>query len=114
MPRRHCDTAQTGKTHATRVTIRVPVTASAASGHRPVLPSSRTSVGSSSPMRAKTTLSSRKMTVWYTECGCSRVCAVVIFERHAPIASPATITAVTPETCRVWPSRYATYGAGGT
>jgi hypothetical protein len=50
------------------------------------------------------------MTVWYTECSCSRVCAVVIFERHAPIASPATITEVTPDTCSVSPSRYATYG----
>jgi len=80
------------------VAIRVPVTASAATGHRPVRPSSRTSAGSSSPIRPKTTLSSRKITVWYTECSCSRICAVVIFERLAPITSPATTTAVTPET----------------
>ena len=97
--------ARTGKTHATRVAIKVPVTASAASGQFPVWPSSRTSVGSSSPMRAKTTASSTKMIVWYTECSCSRVCAVVIFGRCAPITSPATITAVTPETCSVSPSR---------
>ena len=105
MPRRQPVMARTGKTHATRVAIKVPVTASAASGQFPVWPSSRTSVGSSSPMRAKTTASSTKMIVWYTECSCSRVCAVVIFGRCAPITSPATITAVTPETCSVSPSR---------
>ena len=61
-------------------------------------------------MRPKITLSSTKMTVWYTECRCSRVCAVVIWDRRAPITRPATITAVTPETWNVSPSRYAAYG----
>ena len=44
------------------------------------------------------------MTVWYTECTCSRVCAVVIADRRAPTTSPATTTAVTAETCTVSPA----------
>src|SRR5271166_344437 len=88
----------------------VPVTASAATSQCPGCPVARTSSGSSSPMRPKTTLSSTKMTVWYTECRCSRLCAVVIRDRREPITRPATITAVTPETWNVSPGRYAAYG----
>jgi hypothetical protein len=56
-------------------------------------------------MRPKITLSSTKTTVWYTERRCSRVCAVVIRDRRAPITRPATITEVTPETWNVSPDR---------
>ena len=56
--------AARGKTHATRTTIRVTAMAAAANGQVPwAAGRSPISTGSCRPMRANTTLSSRKMTV---------------------------------------------------
>jgi hypothetical protein len=63
-PLRRWTTADSGNTHKMRVTISVPATASASAGHASPWDRSRIRVGSCRPMRLKTTLSSRKITVW--------------------------------------------------
>src|ERR1700759_163798 len=63
-PPRRWMTADSGNTHSIRITISVPVTASASGSQAPPPDRARISVGSCRPMRLNTTLSSRKMTVW--------------------------------------------------
>jgi hypothetical protein len=63
-PPRRWMTADSGNTHSIRITISVPVTASASASQAGPPDRARIRVGSCRPMRLNTTLSSRKMIVW--------------------------------------------------
>jgi hypothetical protein len=78
VPRRNWAKKDSGNTQATRTTMSVAAIKMAGGSHdSPDSASARISVGSCSPIRLNTTLSSRNTTVPYTAVSCRRMLAVV-------------------------------------